>query len=137
MERPVVGTGVIVRRGPKVLMGKNKGGVEDGKWGFPGGKVEGGEDPVADTAPRELDEETGVKAINYRRAPFWSNDLYPQADKHFITLYIVCDWLEGEGEVKEPEKSYSWDWFDWPHGLPRQLAYGIAELKMEVPIIGE
>ena len=34
-------------------------------------------------------------------------------NKHYVTLYIVCEYESGEPEIKEPDKCEAWEWFSW------------------------
>lgn len=128
MERPKVGIGVIVLEGNRVLMGKRHGSHGDGTWAFPGGHLEFGETPET-CAARELFEETGLKALNFRRCVPWTNDLI-DGSKHYVTLFIIVDRFEGEIQVKEPEKCEKWEWQYWDQ-LPEPLFAPIASLKQE------
>lgn len=59
MKTVVVSAAVIIERGRVLLTQRKAGAHLAGKWEFPGGKVESGEDPrVALT--RELEEELGI-----------------------------------------------------------------------------
>ena len=54
-------TAAVISEGDLFLMGQRSDGEEAGKWEFPGGKVEPGEDPRA-CLRRELREELGIEA---------------------------------------------------------------------------
>ncbi len=118
-DRPKVGVGVIVLSKNKVLLGKRKSPHGDGTWSFPGGHLEYGETPE-ECALRELAEESGLtKVTNIRRGPY-TNDVFDESQKHYITLHILMDLVEGEAVVMEPDKLEQWQWFDWNH-LPSPL----------------
>jgi len=123
MERPKVGVCVAIRREGKVLLGLRNGAHEAGTWGFPGGHLEHGEEFI-DCALRETDEECGVKISRPWLARV-SNDIFDNG-KHYITLWMVADWISGEAEVREPHKMTGWQWFDWA-SLPAPLMKGYDE----------
>jgi len=57
----IIGAGVMVLRGDKILLGRRKSKLGRGTFGWAGGAVEDGED-VTSAAIRELMEETGMTA---------------------------------------------------------------------------
>jgi len=61
IERPVPCAGVVCLRGGQVLLIRRGKAPLKGQWSLPGGRMEMGEG-VAQTALRELKEETGVEA---------------------------------------------------------------------------
>ncbi|PWU23498.1 DNA mismatch repair protein MutT [Candidatus Cerribacteria bacterium 'Amazon FNV 2010 28 9'] len=118
LPHPKVGVGVIVIRDGKVLMGKRKNSHGDGTWNFPGGHLEGGETPQ-ECAIREVKEETGLEIRDLRIGPY-TNDIFEQEHKQYITLFIVTYSQQGEPTVMEPNKCSEWKWFSWDH-LPQPL----------------
>ena len=58
-KQPLVGVGVLVRRGDSVLIVKRRNDPGRGLWSIPGGVLELGE-TLEDAAKREAKEETGV-----------------------------------------------------------------------------
>jgi 8-oxo-dGTP diphosphatase len=60
-KRPIVGVGVVILEGDKILLEKRKNEPNLGKWSVPGGLVELGED-VEQAVIREVKEETGLDA---------------------------------------------------------------------------
>lgn len=61
MRTDIVAAGVVIENG-KVLLSRRKSGTHlAGRWEFPGGKAEAGEDPRA-ALRRELEEELGIHA---------------------------------------------------------------------------
>lgn len=59
-DRPIVGVGVVVWHGEKVLLIKRGKAPRAGQWSLPGGAQNLGE-TLADTARRELREEAGIE----------------------------------------------------------------------------
>lgn len=118
---PVLGVGIVVEREGSYLLGLRLGVLGRGTWGFPGGHVEPGEDPV-DCAKRELLEETGLDLLHLREAG-WSS--HADGGCRFVSLY-VCVQAEGEASVREPMKCKEWRWFR-PHELPSPLFGPTAE----------
>lgn len=68
-RRPHVGVQAIILKEGKVLMGKRIGSHSPNTWGFPGGKLEFGEE-LLDCARREVLEETGLTIKNLRLGPY-------------------------------------------------------------------
>jgi 8-oxo-dGTP diphosphatase len=121
MGRPSVGLAVIVRREGKVLVGLRYGAHGADTWSFPGGHLEGFESLEA-CGRREVDEETGLAIENLAFAGL-TNDLFREEAKHYITIFLVADWANGEPVVREPDKCREWRWVAWedlpkPHFLP-------------------
>src|SRR5690606_11837101 len=68
-------------------------------------------------AYREIAEECGENfRVSLRRVDphrleyFVTNDIMLQYDNHYITIFMVADWIEGEPENTEPEKCEGWEW---------------------------
>lgn len=112
-----VGTGVIVVRDGKMLVGRRKGSHAAGLYSFPGGHLDFGETWAA-CVLRELEEECGegmkVRVRSFEGglndALFITNDIMPQYDKHYVTIFMVADWIEGEPVNMEPHKCDGWEW---------------------------
>lgn len=111
-ERPYVGVGVIVTKGNRVLLGKRKNSHGSGTWQFPGGHLELNE-TIEACARREVREETGLQIKDLRLGPY-TNDIFAEEAKHYITLFVVAAYESGELRVREPEKCETWEWFAWP-----------------------
>lgn len=126
MNQPQVGVGVIVRRGYRVLLHKRKSDHAFGKWAFPGGHLEFMED-LADCALRELKEEAGNVIVTRPTLFTASNTLFPDENKHYVVVFMVCDWISGEATLEEPDKAECWEWFSWDI-LPSPLIPGIQDL---------
>lgn len=113
-----VGLGLIIIKNKKCLVGRRKGSHAAGLISFPGGGLEFGETWAAGGL-RETAEECG-KNLQIKYRPFsesrleWftTNDIMPQYKKHFITLFLVADWVSGEPENIEPHKCDGWEWMN-------------------------
>ncbi len=126
--RPKVGVGVIVFNEGNILLGKRKGSHGAGTWAAPGGHLEFGE-TVEECACRELLEETGLKALSWRLGP-WVNDVMEQT-KHYVTLFVFVDRIEGDVQLLEPDKCEGWQWFE-RHAIPTPLFPSVESLMKKV-----
>lgn len=68
-----------------------------GHWGFPGGRLEFGEEILA-CAERETLEETGLK-VHASKVVAVTNDIFSAENMHYITLYAAC---QRKDEQQEP-----------------------------------
>jgi 8-oxo-dGTP diphosphatase len=98
MRTVIVAAAIIVERGTVLLSRRKEGTHLAGKWEFPGGKVEAGEDPRA-ALVRELDEELGIRAsvteivdVTFHR--------YEDADKAVLLLFFACERVKGSPEPR-------------------------------------
>ena len=129
-ERPKVGVGVIVMKQEKVLLGKRKNAHGEGTWCFPGGHLEMWEE-LWQCAKREVKEETGLE-INIHEsdsnfAYATTNDMFHQENRHYVTLFVRANYVNGKPKVMEPEKCERWNWFKW-NNLPSPLFIPIKNL---------
>lgn len=123
-RRPAVGLAAIIVRDGKVLLGKRRGSHSAGVWSTPGGHLEWDEDFETCVA-REVLEETGLE-INTCEQFWFSNNVLPADDRHYVTLYFQCEVLGGEPQTLEPDKCEGWQWFDLDD-LPEPLWPGMYE----------
>lgn len=108
----VVGVGVILRWEKCILLGKRIGSHGSGVFAASGGKPEPGESPQ-EGGIREVKEETNLDVASITQMRFWSYDEFPEANKHFITVWFhatVANPLELK--TMEPHKCEGWGW--WP-----------------------
>lgn len=125
LRRPKVGVGAIIVKDAKVLLKKRANAHGDGTWSFTGGHLEWGETPEA-CAFRETHEEAGIAIANAKQAAF-TNDFSEDDDTHYVTLFVVADWLSGEAHITEPDVTSDMGWFTWDE-LPRPLFQPIESL---------
>jgi 8-oxo-dGTP diphosphatase len=125
-SRPAVGVAVIIRNQHRVLLGWRVSGHGANSWQLPGGHLEYGEEPIA-CGLREVLEESGLQLTNPQIGPY-TNDVFDEAERHYITLFVIADYIGGEPEALEPTKCAHWEWFDWDH-LPEPLFLPIINLR--------
>jgi 8-oxo-dGTP diphosphatase len=106
MRTDIVAAGVVVERGKILLSRRKKGTHLAGRWEFPGGKVEPGEDPRA-ALRRELEEELGIHTTVGEIADVTFHR-YDEADKAVLLLFFHA--------TREP-------------GSPEPQAIDVAEVK--------
>jgi 8-oxo-dGTP diphosphatase len=106
--RTVTVVAAVILEGGRVLLTQRKSGSHlEGRWEFPGGKVEAGEDP-RDALARELREELGIEArvgeildVTFHR--------YDEADMAVLLLFF-----EAERTAESPEpRALDVAAFDW------------------------
>lgn len=110
MSNPVVrvGVGVFVWKDGTFLMGKRRGSHGHDTWSVPGGHLEFGE-TVEECAIREVLEETGMHIENVRLLAV-TEDVFPDDNKHYITLWVESDWASGQPTITEPDKYLDQEW---------------------------
>lgn len=97
-QRPKVGVGVIIHDGAgNIIMGERAGSHGAGTLQCPGGHQEYGES-FADTAIREVLEETGLEVGNVKFLTA-TNDVFGEG-KHYITIFVTCV-IVGEQKVAQ------------------------------------
>lgn len=113
---------VVTRRLPgragegesQVLLVRRANPPQAGYWGFPGGKVDWGED-LGSAALRELREETGIEGANPR--PLDVVDLIAEG-QHHLMVALQLDWQAGEPRARDDALEARWV---APAALPRPL----------------
>jgi 8-oxo-dGTP diphosphatase len=114
--QPRIGVAVLLRAGPRLLVGLRRGENGGGTWSVPSGHVERGETPLA-CAARELAEETGIAGVElsmllavrdvYMSTYDGGHPTWPD----YVTLWAVGEVASGtEARVLEPEKCERWAW---------------------------
>lgn len=99
----------VIRNG-KFLMGYRKGSHGSGSWSIPGGHMEYGES-FEQTAKREVMEETGISITNVRFCAV-TNDVFEDEGRHYVSVWMLSDSLEGEPLITEPDKFVDQEWID-------------------------
>jgi 8-oxo-dGTP diphosphatase len=107
--KPMVGVGLVVLKDNKILLGKRKGSHAEGCWSCPGGHVEFGETPE-ETCIREVREEFNINVKNIKQSTYQTH-IFPDVNKHYITLYLISEYDYGEAKIMEPDKCSEFGWF--------------------------
>ena len=116
-----MGVSVLVKNSDhKVLLGRRKGSYRPGEHGFPGGKVDPGEQ--ADVAARrELIEETGIFP---QELTYIGVVKEPSVDGATYTRFgYFCNNYLGDPVNTEPDQCEGWEWFS-PEELPEDTIPG-------------
>ncbi|MBR9691448.1 NUDIX domain-containing protein [Candidatus Woesearchaeota archaeon] len=108
-KRPKVGVGVFVIKDGEFLLGKRKNAHGEGSWCLPGGHLEFNEE-LEGCSKREVMEEAGVAIKNIRFGAI-TNDMFKDEEKHYITIFMLSDYHDGEVRIMEPHKCEEWRWF--------------------------
>jgi 8-oxo-dGTP diphosphatase len=110
-QQPRIGVGVMVIKEGRVLVCQRMNGPHKGCWQFPGGKLEWYES-VEDCAIRETKEESGVDIADVTPLGY-TNDIFKDESKHYVTLFVVARYVGGVPTATEPEKCANWRWVSW------------------------
>jgi 8-oxo-dGTP diphosphatase len=113
-----VGVAILITRAERVLLIRRKYVHGGGTWSTPGGHLDHGESIEA-CAARETLEETGliVKHIHFLAL---TNDVFPEVDRHYITVWMRGSADEGEAFLAAPYESDAIGWYAWD-ALPEPL----------------
>lgn len=112
MHKPQVqvGLGIIILKGDKILLGKRIDGHNKDTWQSTGGHLEFGES-FEDGARREILEETGLTVKNIKQIVA-TNDIFIKEGKHYVTIFMACEYQGGIPTAREPDRCSEWRWFD-------------------------
>lgn len=122
---PRIGVWVLIRKDWKILFGKRKNSHWNWFWAFPWWHLEFNEE-IEDCAIREVMEEVWIKIKNLNI--IWvTNDIFYQENKHYITIFVTCDYDSWDLKLMEPEKCEKWEWFD-KDNIPSPLFLPIQNL---------
>jgi 8-oxo-dGTP diphosphatase len=130
MNQVKVGVGVLVRKEGRMLTGRRTETCTTGAgcYSMPGGNLEAGE-TWAECGEREVWEETTmkIKVVPYKGQPYmWvSEHFFNKGNDHYVVIWLLADWIEGEPLNVEPSKNEGWTWVT------------LKELREIVPLDGE
>ncbi|KLN66576.1 MULTISPECIES: nucleotide triphosphate diphosphatase NUDT15 [Vibrio] len=125
-----VGVAAIIKRDNRILLGERIGAHGANTWATPGGHLEFGES-IAECVQREVLEETGLQISATTKLGF-TNDVFEQEGKHYITLFVVAENAIGDAKVMEPNKCKQWKWFA-VDSLPEPLFLPMKNFLAENP----
>ncbi|MBO1013815.1 NUDIX hydrolase [Achromobacter sp. SD115] len=129
-QRPIAATIAAVVREGHVLLVQRANPPDQGRWAFPGGKIDAGEGVLA-AAARELLEETGVRAESLH--VFDAVDVYDRDDtgalrRHFILIAVLCRWQAGEPVAGDDAADARWVSLEELDAHSLATSFGVAEL---------
>ena len=110
MTRPIPAVLAIVIRDGRILLVRRANPPDQGRWGYPGGRIEWGE-PFLDAALRELEEETGIRADAPRLVTvldFIEHDAAGALAHHFAMIAVLCRWRSGEAIAADDALEARW-----------------------------
>jgi 8-oxo-dGTP diphosphatase len=131
-SRPLIGVGVFLTHPDhpnKILLGKRKGAHGAGQWSLPGGHLEYGED-FQTVCRREVKEETNLDLANVVQKVDFTNDLFPDIGKHYVTLFFTAS-CSGVAKNMEPDKCDGWRWVEIDKA-PRPLFPPLEQMLTEM-----
>ncbi|KAG6398966.1 hypothetical protein SASPL_140438 [Salvia splendens] len=119
--KPVVGVGVFLLKGNKVLLGRRRTAVGYGTFALPGGHLEFGE-TFSECAAREVREETGLEINGAEFLRVTNTVLSQPKPTQLIAILMRASLADADQAAinAEPDKCDGWDWYDWDH-LPTPL----------------
>lgn len=113
-QNPSPGVTIVVEEDGEVLLGKRTGDLQGGKWAFPSGYIEFGDDFIS-AAVKEMKEETNLIVEIKRIINVESAFISPQL--HFFTVYLQAEITGGELQAGDDLSDASW--FDIHGELPK------------------
>lgn len=122
---PRVGVGCLLFRDGKLLLVRRRGSHGEGTWSTPGGHLDPGESPAA-CAARETAEEIGIAPTRVEFVAL-TNDIFPEAGKHYVTIWMRGDPGTAQAAIREPREVSALGWFA-PDELPTPLFVSIRHL---------
>jgi len=125
--RPIPASIAVLLHQGRVLLVRRANPPDAGRWGFPGGKIEGGE-TIEAAAVRELAEETGVCAEArgiITAVDVFDHDASGRLQQHFVLIAVLCQWLLGEPVAADDALEARW------FGL-EELAHETLALSLDV-----
>jgi 8-oxo-dGTP diphosphatase len=104
---PRLGASVVLWKDDAVLLVKRKAGPYADKWALPGGHVAFGE-RMADTAKRELLEETGITASIGRPVGVFEIVMDQPVPAHFVLMAFSADYESGKAKAGDDAAEVRW-----------------------------
>lgn len=129
-SRPIAATIAAVVRDSHVLLVRRANPPDQGRWAFPGGKIEAGE-RIEDAAARELFEECGVRAQPLRvfdAVDVFDHDGGGALRRHYILIAVLCRWQAGEPVAGDDALEARWVALAELDGQALATSFGVAAL---------
>lgn len=119
---------VIIYKDDKVLLWKRKWSHWNGTWCFTWWHLEFWE-TFEDCAKRETLEEAWINIKNIQYI-YTTNDIHRLENKHYVTIFMKCDYDSWNLKLLEENKFEKWEWFE-KQNLPENLFLPIKNLLKE------
>jgi 8-oxo-dGTP diphosphatase len=123
-----IGVGLIIIKEKEVLLGRRKNAHGDGTYASPGGALQYMESPKQ-AVLRELREECGNSLTVSDPELLCVVNWEEYAPLHQIGIGFVAQYIKGEPQVIEPDKTENWSWYSLDN-LPEPL-FGIMRDYLE------
>jgi 8-oxo-dGTP diphosphatase len=110
LDRPIPAALAVVVRQGQVLLVRRANPPDQGRWGFPGGRIQAGES-IGAAALRELREETGLLAEAgpaFAALDVIERDVAGGLAHHFVLIAVPCRWLAGEAAPADDALEARW-----------------------------
>lgn len=108
--RPSPATIAAVVDDGRVLLVRRANPPDQGRWGYPGGRIESGE-PIVDAAIRELREETGLagEAVEiFSAVDVIDRDEAGTLRYHCVLIAVLCRWVGGDPRAGDDALEVGW-----------------------------
>lgn len=131
--RPIAASIAAVFYEERILLVRRANPPDAGRWGFPGGKIDGGES-IEHAAVRELLEETGLHAEALRvftAVDAFDRDDSDQLRQHFILIAVLCKWKSGEAVAGDDALEARWFRLDELDDASLALSLDVAEVARQ------
>ncbi len=122
---PRVGVACLVTRADRILLLRRQRSHGAGSWSPPGGHLDFGESIDA-CAIRETLEETGLRITGPRFVAI-TNDIFVVERKHYVTVWMRAESVDGTPSVQDPAEVAEVGWFT-PDRLPAPLFLSLENL---------
>ena len=129
-QRPIPATIAAVIRDGQVLLVRRANPPDQGRWAFPGGKIEMGE-RIEDAHARELFEETGVTAeplTVFDAVDVFDHDADGLLRRHYILVAVLCRWISGEPVAGDDASQARWVPLAELDAQALALSFGVADV---------
>ena len=119
---PIVGVGIMVLRGDRILLVRRGREPGYGLWSIPGGRVEAGE-TLREAALRELAEDCGSElTVNLLGVPIVLDRIQRDSDGrsryHYVLIDFVADYVSGQPRAGTDALEIRWATAAELDGLP-------------------
>lgn len=108
--RPAPATIAAVVHEGRVLLVRRANPPDQGRWGYPGGRIEPGE-RLLDAAVRELEEETGLigEAVDiFTAVDVIDRDEAGALRFHYVLVAVLCRWVAGTPRPGDDALEVGW-----------------------------